>query len=115
MKPCSEMQERIARGDILLSAEQQHVATCTSCASVVMAYSVLDQTLDAISHDVPAGFADRVMAALASEVASPPRRWFERPSIQLALAHAGALCAAVNVARFLARVLLPSIASGGVP
>jgi hypothetical protein len=115
MKPCSQRQEMIARGEVLSSEDRRHLRSCPACAGVAMAYSILDQTLDALAPDVPAGFADRVMTRLQDEDTRAVRRWFERPWIQLALAHAGALCAAVNVARFLARVLFPSVASGGMP
>lgn len=115
MKPCSQRQEMIARGDLLSSEDQRHLTACLACAGVAMAYSVLDQTLDALAPEVPASFADRVMTRLQNEDAPSLGRWFERPWIQLALAHAGAIGAAVNIARFLARVLFPSVASGGTP
>jgi len=42
-------------------------------------------------------------------------RWFERRTIQLALAHAAALCAALNVVWFVVRVFVADVALGGTP
>jgi hypothetical protein len=117
MDPCNDIQEKIAGGAPLHAAEQRHTADCARCAAVASAYSLLDVTLGAFVPVVPPGFADRVMALVAeAEDAGPaPARWFERRWIQIAFAHAAAVCAVLNVARFLVRIFVSDVALGGTP
>lgn len=122
MIDCSDTQEKIARGEPLTAPERGHAVGCALCLPAVAAYSLLDDALNAVASEVPPGFADRVMARLAREEeaaaeaqagrARPPLRWFERRWGQLTLTHAAALIALLNVARFLASILVPGVASG---
>jgi hypothetical protein len=113
MSSCNDIQEKIARDGSLSEAERAHTIACASCASVIADFSLLEVALSRLGTAVPAGFADRVMAGVAAEgTASPrtPRRW-----VPLTLAYAAGLLAALNVAGFLARVFVASVAFGGTP
>jgi anti-sigma factor RsiW len=110
---CNDVQEKIARGEVLSHDEGTHTTTCASCASVMADFSMLEAALYAFDPAVPAGFADRVMASVATEEVAPPRtvrRW-----VPLALAYGAGVLAAFNVASFLARVFVASVALGGTP
>ena len=115
MDPCNRIQEDIAAGAGLDPEAQRHVAECTGCAPVAAAYSLLDATLEAFAPEVPAGFADRVMALIGQDDAPSPLRWFERRWVQIAFAHAAAACTVFNVARFVVRIFVADIALGGTP
>ena len=113
MSSCNDVQEKIARDEGLSEAERAHTRTCASCASVIADFSLLEAALSTFGSAVPAGFADRVMDGLAAEGgvgARAPRRW-----IPLTLAYAAGVLAALNVAGFLARVFVASVAFGGTP
>jgi hypothetical protein len=80
---------------------------------VIADLSLLEAALNTFGTAVPAGFADRVMAGVAAEAESDlrsPKRW-----IPLTLAYAAGVLAALNVAGFLARVFVASVAFGGTP
>lgn len=114
MEPCNETQEKIAAGRALSRDEQAHATGCARCAAVAAAYSLLDATLETFVPVVPDGFAERVMGLVAAEPASGRAlRWFERRLVQLAFAHAAALCAVFNVAWFVVRVFVADVALGG--
>lgn len=117
MDPCNQAQEKIARGAPLDSDEQRHALECPRCAAVATAYSLLDATLEAFVHPVPAGFADRVMASIPAGdgPAASPRPWLDRPWLQIAFAHGAALCALFNLARFVMRVFVSDVALGETP
>jgi len=124
MDRCNETQENIAAGVALSAGEQRHAAGCARCAAVAASYSLLDATLETFAPAVPDGFADRVMALVAAEEVAPgaakqerggSSRWFERRPVQLAVAHAAALCAVFNVAWFVVRVFAADVALGGTP
>jgi hypothetical protein len=118
MDICNDTQEKVARGEPLDPAEAAHASRCAGCAQVVADASLLEAALAALAPGVvPGGFADRVMAQVATlEVASPASaRWFERRWVQIALAHAGAAFTMLNVARLLVRILIPEIALGATP
>lgn len=113
MSSCNEIQEKIARDEPLSETERAHTIACGSCASVIADRSLLEAALNTFGTPVPAGFVDRVMAGVAAEgEADPrtPRRW-----IPLTLAYAAGVLAALNVAGFLARVFVASVAFGGTP
>jgi hypothetical protein len=113
MSSCNEVQEKIARGESLSEAERTHTTACASCAPVIADFSLLEAALSTLGTDVPAGFADRVMAGVAAEGAAsprPPRRW-----VPLTVAYAAGVLAVLNVAGFLARVFVASVAFGGTP
>jgi hypothetical protein len=113
MSRCNDVQEKIARGERLSDDQRDHTTACASCASVIADFSLLEAALNAFGPAVPAGFADRVMARVAAEVVTSSRaseRW-----VSLMLASAAAVIAALNVASFLARVLVASVAFGGTP
>jgi len=114
MDRCNDVQEKIAGGRPLDREEQGHAAGCARCAAVAASYSLLDTALEVFVPAVPAGFADRVMAQIAADAAGRAR-WFERRPVQLALAHAAALCAAFNVIWFVVRVFAADVALGGTP
>jgi hypothetical protein len=108
---CNEVQEKIARGDALRGDERDHAAACAACAAMVAEFSLLEVALGTFGSAVPPGFADRVMASLAAEPVVAPRP-FARP-VQLWLAYAAGAVAVVNVAAFLARVFIATVAFGG--
>jgi hypothetical protein len=113
MSRCNDVQEKIARGEGSSQDEREHTTACASCASVVADFSLLEAALSAFDPAVPTGFADRVMARVAAEVVPPSRasgRW-----LSLTLAYAAGVIAALNVASFLARVFIASVAFGGTP
>ena len=110
---CNDVQEKIAREEVLTQDEGTHATTCASCASVMADFSMLEAALTAFDPAVPAGFADRVMASVATlEVA--PRRMVRR-WVPLTLAYGAGALAVFNVASFLARVFVASVALGGTP
>ena len=113
MSSCNNVQENIARGDALSEDERTHTAACASCASVLADFTVIEAALNGFGPAVPAGFADRVMASVATEAGAPPHasRWWVPP----ALAYAAGVLAALNAASFLARVFVASVAFGGTP
>src|SRR4051794_2575991 len=118
MDICNDTQEKVARGEPLDPAEATHASRCAGCARVVAEASLLEAALVALAPGiVPVGFADHVMAEVATlEVALPASgRWFERRWVQIVLAHAGAAFTVFNVARLLARILIPEIALGATP
>ena len=82
------------------------------------AWGTLDAALDEIRPvaEVPAGFADRVMLAIAEEKnESRSPRWFEHRWVQVGLANVGALVSLYNLFRFVAHVLVASLSFGGTP
>ena len=118
---CTETQEKLARGAALDDAERDHALTCAECSAFSAACATLDSTLDALDPGVPDGFANRVMARIAAEgrggaLEQPsPTHWYEGRWAGVALASAAALVAVLNVARFVASVLIPAGSLGGVP
>ncbi len=113
MSRCNDVQEKIARGEALSEDQREHTTACASCASVMADFSMLEAALNAFGPAVPTGFADRVMAHVATEVVTPSHtsgRW-----VSLTLAYAAGVVAALNVASFLARVFIASVAFGGTP
>lgn len=108
---CNTVQERIARGDALHDDERDHTAACDSCAATMAEFSVLEAALDTFGSEVPAGFANRMMARVASQPEVSPRRSARR--VHLAVAYAAGALAAVNVTAFLARIFVASVAFGG--
>ena len=119
---CIETQAKLTRGDALDESERDHALICPECGAVA-ASATLDATLAELDAEVPEGFADRVMANIAREVAAqsgnlapagrPP--WYERRWGGVLLASAAALVAMVNVARFVVSVLVPAGSFGGAP
>jgi anti-sigma factor RsiW len=114
MIPCNDVQEKVARVDPLSEDERHHASACQSCASVIAEFSLLEAALNALAAGaVPSGFADRVMARVQAEgdaTAATPGRW-----LHLAFACAAGGFGLFNVAAFLARVLIASIAFGSTP
>ena len=124
MDRCNETQENIAGGVALSVDQQRHAAGSARCTAVAATYSLLDATRETFAPTVPDGVAKRVMArGAADEVVPGPAkrgrggnsRWFERRPVQLAVAHAAALCAVFNVAWFVVRVFAADVALGGTP
>jgi len=118
---CNRIQEQIVAGDALDEAGQTHVVACASCAEVAAEWLALDSTIaDGLDGglEVPAGFVDRVMAAVAAEPAAASsglarvlgRRW-----LQVALANIGLAVAVTNLLRFVFSTLLPTASLGGTP
>ena len=120
---CTETQEKLERGEPLDEAERDHALACDECGAVAAACATLDRTLAELEPAVPEGFADRVMASIGREVAerrsvreaARPARWYERRWAGWVLSSAAALVALLNVARFVASVLVPAGGLGGAP
>jgi len=113
MSFCNDVQEKIARGDALGDGERDHVPSCSSCAAVAAEFALLEATLTALGSQVPDGFADLVMRSLPREaVQSGERRGRWMP---LTLSYAAGVIAVVNVATFLGRVFVASVALGAAP
>jgi hypothetical protein len=119
---CARTQEKLASGGVLDEGERDHVLACAECAAFAASSAALDATLAELGSGVPEGFADRVMASIAEEVAergmparARPTRWYERRSAGILLSSAAALVALLNVARFVVLVLMPAGAFGGAP
>lgn len=108
---CNEVQEKIARGDALRGDERDHAVACAACAAMVAEFSLLEVALGTFGAAVPPGFADRVMASVAADSVVGARPF--GPRVQLTLAYAAGAIAVVNVATFLARVFIASVAFGG--
>ena len=115
MTDCTEVQERIALAEPLGDAERTHLSSCEGCNVVAEAYSLLDESLEALAEPVPHGFADRVMSRLDTLEVARPTAWFNTGWAELALANVALICALVNTVRFLAGVLIPSISLGATP
>jgi hypothetical protein len=121
MTPCTEVEEKIAFGFSLTAEESRHAMDCGDCAAVAQEWSRLEGVLDELrraskaspaAFDVPAGFADRVMARLPAAPAGA--RLLDRRWAQIVLAHLGALVTLVNIVRFVAGLLVPSTSLGAV-
>jgi len=120
---CTEIQQKLTHGEALDESERTHALACAECGALASSCVLLDATLAALEPEVPEAFADRVMASIAREVGqhgraherANPTPWYERRSAGLLLSSAAALVALVNVARFIAVVLLPVRSFGGAP
>jgi anti-sigma factor RsiW len=120
MEPCNRVQEQIVAGCALDETDQAHVVTCASCAALAAEWLALDGAIAsglAGGPEVPAGFADRVMAAVAAPAAAATRteRWLEQRSVRLVLANLGLAVALSSLLRFLLATLLPAASLGGTP
>lgn len=119
---CTETQEKLTRGQTLDDSERDHALTCRACSALAAACATLDATLAELEPEVPEGFADRVMANIARDVEAQGRvpqaarrtLWYERRWAGVLLSSAAALVALLNVARFVAGVLMPG-SFGGAP
>lgn len=119
---CTETQEKLARGEALDDNERDHALTCAECSALAADCATLDAALAELDPSVPEGFADRVMASIAREVAAGSAveratrtRWYERRWAGVLLSSAAALVALLNVARFVVNVLIPVGSFGGTP
>jgi hypothetical protein len=111
MSRCNDIQESIVRGDTLDDDAREHATSCPSCGVVTAEFALLEETLSALGSSVPEGFADRVMRSLPREAAESRRgRW-----MTLSLSYAAGVIAVLNVATFLGRVFVASVALGGAP
>ncbi len=110
---CSEIQEQLARGQALTPEQRGHAASCPRCVKVATTFSLLDETLAAIVTEVPADFADRVMAQVRAEV--PARGWMSQQWILFAVVSGSLAVGLFNLLRFLVGVLVPSVGLGGMP
>jgi hypothetical protein len=118
--PCNRIQEHIVAGDVLDETNQAHVVTCTSCGQVAAEWLALDSAIaDGLASgvEVPDGFADRVMAAVATEPSTSSRiaRVLGRRWLQVVLANLGLAVAITNLLRFVLATLLPAASLGGTP
>jgi hypothetical protein len=116
---CNAVQERIVVGEALDEASQTHVLACASCTRLAAEWVALDgQVVDGIDGGVavPDGFADRVMANLAPELAeiSHLEQWLGRRWVQLALTQVGLAMAIANLLRFVFSTLVPAASLGGM-
>lgn len=120
---CTETQEKLARGEALDDRERDHALACPECGALAADCATLDAALAELEPSVPEGFADRVMASIAREVTAgsavyegaTPTRWYEQRWAGMLLSSAAALVALLNVARFVASVLIPVGSFGGAP
>jgi hypothetical protein len=117
--PCNRIQEQLVAGDALDEAGQAHVVVCPGCAQLAAEWLALDSAIaDDLDGgpDVPAGFADRVMAAVTAEPAgSLATRLLGRRWLRIALANIGLAVAFTNLLRFVFATLLPAASLGGAP
>jgi hypothetical protein len=118
--PCNRIQENIVAGDALDEASQAHVVACASCGQVAAEWLALDSAIaDGLDggFEVPAGFADRVMAAVATQPTTSSRiaRALGRRWLQVALANIGLAAAVAHLLRFVFSTLLPAASLGGAP
>jgi len=116
---CNAIQERIVVGDALDDASQAHVLACAGCSRMAAEWVALNsQVADGIDGgiDVPDGFAERVMAALAPEpaVASRFEQLLGRRWVQLALTQVGLAVAIANLLRFVFSTMVPAASLGGM-
>ncbi len=120
---CTETQEKLTRGEALSETERDHALSCAECGALAATCATLDAALAELVPNVPEGFADRVMASIAREVVArgavheraTHTRWYERRWAGMLLSSAAALVAILNVARFVACVLIPAGSFGGAP
>lgn len=120
---CTETQEKLTRGEALDDSERDHALTCAECGALAANCATLDAALAELEPSVPEGFADRVMASIAREVAAggalyeraTPPRWYDQRWAGMLLSSAAALVAIFNVARFVVSVLIPVGSFGGAP
>lgn len=116
---CNAIQERIVMGDALDDANQAHVLACAGCSRMAAEWVTLDSQLaDGIDGgvEVPVGFAERVMAALAPETVAVSRleHLLGRRWVQLVLAQVGLAVAIANLLRFVFSTLVPAASLGGM-
>jgi anti-sigma factor RsiW len=119
---CNEVQEALAWGRGLDEESQRHVLSCAACGRVAEELEELDARFrGAVEPIVPAGFADRVMAAIdelevrpapSGEVEPGSRRGAGRPAgrrgprlLELAAALGAVGIATWNLVHFVLGVL----------
>lgn len=117
---CNRIQEQLVAGDALDETGQAHVVACASCAEVAAEWLALDSAITeglAGGPEVPAGFGDRVMAAVAAQPRTSSRieRALSRRWLQVALANIGLAAAITSLVRFIFSTLLPAVSLGGTP
>jgi hypothetical protein len=120
MASCNRIQEQIVADEVLDEADQAHVVACASCAALAGEWLALDAAIAfglAGGPEVPAGFADRVMAAMAApaDAAARTGHWLERRWLEVVLANLGLAVALSSLLRFLLSTLLPAVSLGGNP
>jgi anti-sigma factor RsiW len=118
--PCNRIQEQIVAGDALDEPGQAHVLACPSCATVAAEWLALDSTIAAgldSGPEVPAGFTDRVMAAVVDTPGSSSRfeGWLDRRWLRIVLANLGLAVALSSLLRFVLTTLLPTVSLGARP
>src|SRR5262245_7888561 len=112
-KICERTQELIAGDAPLEGRERDHLAACPKCVALREEYRSLALRVADVSHaEVPAGFADAVMARIeALETPGPRSRFWERilnaPQAQYVALGVGGAVSLVNLARFVFFVLIP--------
>lgn len=123
---CNSVQEELAWGRALAADAHAHAAACAACGALARRMAALDALFGGGDGDqdgeVPAGFAERVMARLEGPLsvdASTSARWVapllrlvERRGVQLALAYGGVLFSLTNLLRFVLSTLVPAVSLG---
>jgi hypothetical protein len=119
---CNSVQEEIAWGRALAADAHAHAAACADCAALARRMAALDAVFGGVDGgEVPAGFAERVMARLERpvSVAAPTSGWtapllrlMDWRGVQLALAYGGVLFSLTNLLRFVLSTLVPAVSLG---
>jgi hypothetical protein len=106
LKDCALIQEQIAWDRELPEQLQLHVLSCTDCNRVATEFASLNSWVaEQFDASIPEGFADRVMARIASQ--SRSNRIFSSVWMQTAIVAAGCVIAVLHLIRFVLVAVVP--------
>lgn len=75
-RPCHLIQEDIASSKELSREDKKHVLSCSSCSDIAAQVEELDYLVRGVDeHEVPSGFADRVVARIWEEESKGDNRF----------------------------------------
>ncbi len=117
MKDCVLIQEQISWDRELPEELQMHVLSCKDCSRVATEFASLDSWVaEHLEASMPEGFADMVMARIATQLPGHPDvPWLLMSSgrimssrwLQMGMVAAGSVIAVLNLIRFVLVVILP--------
>lgn len=114
-RPCYLIQEDIAWGRGVSPEDRAHALSCGACSEIAVRFEEIDSLVSEVSgQEVPAGFADRVVAAIEKEqIGSGPfiSRLFPAMegilysrSVQWALVGFGAILGLLKIFNFIVNI-----------
>ena len=116
-RPCHLIQEDISSNKELSQGDKKHVLSCSSCSDIAAQVTELDSLVCGLNeHEVPPGFADRVVARIWEEKSkgdNPFSQWlphleriFYSRTLQWVLTGAGLTFGLYKIFRFFSSFAL---------